>query len=299
MMSRAVVIDGVCVSPERATISVYDRGFLYGDGVFETIRTYEGKLFALDEHLDRLAHSAERVGIALPVSKEALAREIADGLDAARMGASSNESYIRVMLTRGAGPLGLDPALALRPLRVILVEPLIPLPSELYRDGVTVVVRQIARAGDAAEGAKVSNYLESLLALRDAKTQGAHEALIVSADGSIREGTTSNVFAVCGGELRTPGEDAGILVGITRAHVLLLAKKAGLSVREGRLTVDELLHADEAFLTSSLREILPIVRVGAHPIGSASPGRVTRELHRSYRVMAGVGGGPMPWQPCS
>jgi branched-chain amino acid aminotransferase len=298
-MSRAVVIDGASVPPEQATVSVYDRGFLYGDGVFETIRTYEGELFALDEHLERLAHSAERVGIPFAVSKEALTREIADGLAAARASGPTKENYVRVMLTRGAGPLGLDPALALKPLRVILVEPLKPLPPELYCDGVAVVVRQVARAGDAAEGAKVSNYLASLLALRAAKAEGAHEALIAGADGSVREGTTSNVFAVRGGELCTPGVDAGILVGITRLHVLSLARAAGLVVREGRLTVDELLHADEAFLTSSLREILPIVRVDDHRIGAGAPGPVTRELHRRYRAMAGVGHLPMPWEACS
>src|SRR5262249_41434899 len=215
-MTRLASINGVIHKPEEAKVSVYDRGFLYGDGVFETIRTYGGEPFALDEHIARLARSADKVGIVMPIEAPALSLEVRRAVRAAR----NAEGSARIILTRGEGPLGLDPALALSPLRVILVEPLIPLPVALYRDGAKVSLVQTSRAADAAPGAKVSNYLGSMLALKQAKAVGAHEALIVGVEGAIVEGATSNLFGVRGGALVTPPEEAGILAGSTRARVL-------------------------------------------------------------------------------
>ena len=298
-MSRVASIDGVILAPDDAKVSVYDRGFLYGDSVFETVRTYGGEPFALREHLERLARSAERVAIPLPVSLETLDADVRAAIRAAK----NPESYARLMLSRGAGPLGLDPSLAVRPLRVILVEPLVLPAAESYRDGVAVVTVRTERAADAAHGAKVGNYLASLLALREAKAAGAHEALVLDARGNVLEGTTSNVFLVTrpGGpgtdpELWTPPDEAGILPGITRAHLLEVARAEGLTVRLVPIRPEDLAQADEVFLSSSLREVLPVVRVDGAPVGSGAPGEVTRRLHAAFRRRAGLGDRPMPWE---
>jgi branched-chain amino acid aminotransferase len=270
-------------SPDDAKVSVYDRGFLYGDSVFETIRTYGGEPFALGEHMARLARSAERVAIAMPLSPADFGMEVRLAVRAAR----NPESYARAMLTRGSGPVGLDPALAGAPLRVILVEPLTPLPATMYRDGVAVVTVRTERAADAAHGAKVGNYLGSLLALRQARARGAHEALVLDAAGRVVEGTTSNVFSVRAGELTTPPEQAGILVGITRAHVLDLCAEKGLRVHLAPLSPDDLAAADEVFICSSMREIVPVVRVDDRLVAGGRPGPVTRALHAAFRSHTG------------
>jgi branched-chain amino acid aminotransferase len=291
-MTRIASVDGVLVQPEEAKVSVYDRGFLYGDSVFETIRTYAGEPFALAEHMARLARSATKVGIAMPIPATDFGMEVRRAVRAAR----NPESYARVMLTRGAGPLGLDPTLAGAPLRVVLVEPLTPLPTALYRDGVAVVTVRTERAADAAQGAKVGNYLASLLALKEAKARGAHEALVLDTAGHVVEGTTSNVFVVRDGALQTPPEQANILPGITRAHLIEVAAELGLPLHLTALTPADLASADEVFISSSLREVLSVVRVDDHPVGGGRPGPVTRALHAAFRARVGLGGDPMPWE---
>lgn len=291
-MTRLASIDGTLFTPENARVSVYDRGFLYGDSVFETVRTYGGEPFALGEHMTRLGRSAGRVAIPMPLSTADFAMEVRKAIRAAR----NPESYARVMLTRGAGPLGLDPALATEPLRVIFVEPLFPQPATVYRDGVAVITVRTTRAADAAQGAKVGNYLGSLLALKQAKAAGAYEAFILDAAGHVVEGTTSNVFLVRGAEIVTPPEEAGILAGITRAHVLAVAAELRRTVRFGAVFPGDLATADEVFLTSSIREVVPVVRVDQHAIGDGRPGPVTRALHAAFRGHVGLGGEPMPWE---
>lgn len=288
-MSRIASIDGVLHAPDEARVSVYDRGFLYGDSVFETIRTYGGEPFLLDEHLARLGRSAALIGIPTPIAAADLALEVRRAVRAAR----NDESYVRVTITRGVGPLGLDPTLARDPLRVILVEPFTPLPAALYRDGVRAVTTRLDRPADAAPGAKITNYLASLLAVQAAKAQGAHEALLLDARGEVIEGATSNVFIVHDGALTTPPETAGILAGITRAQVIDVAGELGIPVRFA--TFSPVIFAQEAFLTSSLRELLPLVQIDAHPLGDARPGPITRAIHVAYRHRAGVGADPMPW----
>jgi branched-chain amino acid aminotransferase len=291
-MTRIVSIDGVLTPPGEARVSVYDRGFLYGDSVFETVRTYGGEPFALGEHMARLERSATRVGIAMPIPAADFGMEIRLAVRAAR----NPESYARAMLSRGSGPVGLDPALAGAPLRVILVEPLTPLPAAFYRDGVAVITVRTERAADAAHGAKVGNYLGSLLALKDAKARGAHEALILDASGHVVEGTTSNVFVVRGGELCTPPEQASLLPGITRAHLIEISAELGHPLRLGALTPADLASADEVFLSSSLREVVPVVRVDDQTVAGGHPGPITRALHAAFRVQAGLGADPMPWE---
>jgi branched-chain amino acid aminotransferase len=291
-MSRLASINGAILAPAAAHVSVYDRGFLYGDSVFETIRTYGGEPFALDEHLRRLARSAEKVGMSLPIELAALAEEVRSAVQAA----GNAESYARVMITRGEGPLGLDPALAGAQTRVILVEPLTPLPAALYRDGAKVITVRTERAADAAPGAKVGNYLGGMLALAQARAAGAHEALILDTRGAIVEGATSNLFVVRGSRLSTPPEEAGILVGITRARVLDVAAALGLSVELSPIFPADLEHVTEVFLTSSLREIIPVTQVDDRIIGDGRPGPVTRKIHAEFRRRAGAGAEPMPWE---
>jgi branched-chain amino acid aminotransferase len=286
---RLAMIDGVIYASEQAKISVYDRGFLYGDSVFETVRTYAGKTFALDEHMRRLEKSAAALAIALPVPAAELAEET---LRAIRE-AGNAESSARVMVTRGVGPMGLDPAAALAPCRVILVEPLHLPADEAYRRGVSARCVQTVRASDAAHSAKLANYLASVLAVRDAKAAGADEALVVNREGRVVEGTTANVFAVIGGRVVTPALDAGILDGITRAAVIELARAEGMTVELSALTPQELGAADEVFLTSTIREILPVREVDGRAI--AAPGPVTRRLHAAFRKR--VGAAPPPYLP--
>lgn len=277
-----VSIDGVVRSPDDARVSVFDRGFLYGDSVFETIRTYSGRPFALNEHLDRLWRSAELVFIDMPWTRQQLAREI----DAALAAANNDESYIRVMVTRGQGEMGLDPSLAEVPVRVIIVGPLKPLPAQAYEHGASAVTFQTSRPSDATSpGAKIGNYLVAVLAMREAKKHGANEALIVDREGVISEGASSNVFLVRGGTLVTPPLSAGILAGITRRYALCAAQCLGIPVTEVCPSTDELLASDEVFVSSSIRELLPIVRVNGAVIGTGDVGPVTRALRAKFRQL--------------
>jgi branched-chain amino acid aminotransferase len=303
-MLGTVMIDGVLAPPERAVVSVYDRGFLYGDAIYEALRTYEGRPFALDLHLARLERSAERVWISLPVPLATIGAEVGRAIEVAVSSASPGQQwYVRLMLTRGSGPLGLDPNLASAPLRVVLVGPLTAPTREQYARGVALATVSTQRTTDqtSASGAKVSNYLANLLALREAKLRGANEAIIVDARGNVLEGATSNVFIVQGDELATPPESAGILLGVTRGCVLDAAHALGMRVRERTLTPHDLYAADEVFITSSTRELLPAVRVDGRGIGEGSPGAVVRALHRAFRERVGTLLGrrlslPMPWE---
>jgi branched-chain amino acid aminotransferase len=274
------MIDGRLVSAETASVSVFDRGFLYGDSVFETIRTYGGRPFALDEHLQRLATSAERVYIELPVPLEAIAAEVRDAVRQA----GNPESYIRVMITRGRGPIGLDSDQAHDPLRVVLVGPLVPPPPEAYDRGIAVVSYRTRRAAEDTEavGAKVGNYLVAVLAMREARRVGAAEALIVDGAGNVVEGASSNVFALFGNQLVTPPEEAGILVGITRGHLLDVATELGFELRLEALSLERLQAAEEVFISSSIRELLPVIRIDERSVGGGVPGPATRRLHRAF-----------------
>ncbi|MGE0324617.1 MAG: aminotransferase class IV [Polyangiaceae bacterium] len=285
-MATLVSIDGNIVAPADAKVSVFDRGFLYGDSVFETIRTYEGKPYALDEHLARLARSAERVAIELPVTVGQLHQQVQDVVTAS----GNAESYIRLMVTRGSGELGLAPDLAVSPLVVILVTSLHAPPAEAYSEGIAVISHHTRRATDStlAEGAKVGNYLASVLAMKEAKARGAAEALILDADGHVVEGATSNLFlfwrdAQGTPVLVTPPESSGILPGITRAGVLEVAREQGIQVELRAPTLEDLHTAEEVFISSSIRELLPVVRVDDQPVGQGVPGPLTKRLHEAFR----------------
>jgi len=279
-----VVLDGRRCPPAEPTVSVFDRGFLYGDSVFETLRTYGGKPFELDEHLRRLSRSAQRVFIPLPLSREELGREVSSSIEAA----GNAESYVRVMITRGQGPLGLYPALAYQPHRVIIVTPLQPPPADEYTRGIRAISYRTERVVDAtsAQGAKIGNYLISVLAMREARLADAAEALILDGRGRILEGASSNVFAVTGGRLVTPAEEQGILAGITRAHVLAAAAELGVPVELRALPLEAAQGADELFISSSIRELLPVVALDGQAIGTGTPGPVFQRLLEAFRARA-------------
>jgi branched-chain amino acid aminotransferase len=283
---RLVAIDGAIVEPERAVVSVFDRGFLYGDSIFETVRTLEGRPFHLRDHIERLAWSAERTGIRLPLGPAELATEMERLFAEAQARGLGPELSIRIMVTRGEGPLGLDPTEAQDPRRIAFIQPLRPPPDAAYRDGVAVVTQTSYRPSDAAEGAKVGNYLESILAIRRARETGAHEALIVDGRGRVLEGTTSNVFIVRGTSLLTPPASLGILPGITRKLVLAVAPDAGLTAEEATLTLDDVRGADEVFLTSTIRGVLPVVKVDDAMIGNGKPGPMTRAIRAAFDARA-------------
>jgi branched-chain amino acid aminotransferase len=290
-----ITIDGAIVPPERAVVSVLDRGFLYGDGLFESLRVYGGRPFAADQHIARLARSAGALGIALSVSEVQLAAELAAAIRASGL----DEAYVRITVTRGKVD---EPSLVapegLRATRVVLVEPLRAPPAGVYRDGVRACTVAWSRGPDGgpASNVKLLSYVPSLLALEQARTRGADEAIFVGSDGFVRDASTSNVVAVnADGTLVTPSDGPGVIGGITRGQILDLALTMGMrcSLRPVRLA--DVLEAREVFLTSSIREIASVVRIDEQPIGAGVPGEVARALHRAYRQRAGARG-PAPWE---
>jgi branched-chain amino acid aminotransferase len=292
MSAGKVSIDGQVVDGDEARVSVFDRGFLYGDSVFEVFRTYGGVPFAEREHLERLRRSADRLMIPMPVSIETLSSEVRATLDAAGEG----DWYVRVVVTRGTGPLTYDPTTATTPLRVIIVVPVSLPPAQYYEQGVAVSLLRASRPTDdeRASGAKASNYLANLLAVYEAKQKGAQEALMLGRDGQILEGASSNIFIVKDGKVLTPEPQPGMLVGITRATVLAAAAEERIEVAEAEVRPEDLYDADEAFITSSIREVMPVVSADGRKIGLGAPGPVTKRLHQAYRravaqaVQAGV-----------
>lgn len=280
-----VLIDGQPFSPDEARVSVFDRGFLYGDSVFETLRTYGGKPFALDEHVARLEQSARLVGIRVPLSGAELSAEIRRAIELGGF----PESYARAMVTRGQGQrLGLDPALAHSPLRVIIVSALDALPAEKYERGIFAVTYRTQRVADGtqAAAAKLGNYLIAVLATEAARAASAEEALLVDREDHLLEGATSNVFGVREGRLITPPLALGILPGITRAHVIALAQELSLEVEERALLASELFDLDELFISSSIRELVPVVRVDGRAIGTGRPGPLAARVLVAFRERA-------------
>jgi branched-chain amino acid aminotransferase len=281
-MTTKIAIDGAIHDDVTAKISVLDRGFLYGDSVYEVVRTYTGVPFALEEHLERLERSADLLSILLPLGREALVREIEEVLAAA----GNAESYVRVIITRGGGPIGLDPALATAPCRVVIVTELHALPEELYERGASILLVAGGRAAEGAVpmGAKSGNYLVNIMALGAARRKGAQEAVLLDAGGRITEGASSNIFAFVQSRLCTPPLSVGILEGITRRKIVALANQIGLEIEERELRPEDLRRAAEIFLTGTIREVLPVTRVDDWRVGDGRPGPVTKNLLALFRA---------------
>ncbi len=270
------------VPKEEAVVSVFDHGFLYGDGVYETLRAYRGRVLHLAEHLARLERSAFRLQLHLPVGRERLADLLRESLARNQL----QDAYLRITVSRGAGEIGLDPALCKAPTLVIIAKPFQPYPESIYTEGVSVIVARTRRNLPEALPPQVKslNFLNNILAKMEAKAAGVHEALMLNHREELTEGTTSNVFVVRDGRLRTPAVACGILDGITRGRVLQLASELGIPSEEGRLTVEDLMRAEECFLTNTTQEVLPVTRVGDRLIGDGRPGGITRRLQASFRA---------------
>jgi branched-chain amino acid aminotransferase len=282
-MSIRVYIDGQIREPEAAMVSVFDRGFLFGDSVYETIALVDQRLLFLPEHLHRLERSAGRIFLQIPARAqvEAAIRETiaATGEKSAR---------IRVMVTRGVGSIDLDPASAGTPRLVVIVQPLGAPTPEMLESGVAVALVKASRTAPAGVDptVKSGNYLGSVLAIGEARRRlpGVNEAIVCGSGGSVAEGATSNVFVVESGALETPAIDVGILDGVTRGKVLELARGAGIETREVSFLAPESLRAaHEVFLTSAVRGILPVTSVDGQPIGDGRPGPVTKRLLTLYQ----------------
>lgn len=285
MLPTGVVdIDGVLYSPENAKISAFDRGFLYGDSAFEVMRTYRKRPFGERAHLERLDRSCQLLHISGAPPLQTLQLRIARAI--AQSGLP--ECWLRVVVTRGSGAIGLELRADQPPSAIIYALELHPPAESVYEQGIALGLVHTMRTvdGTPAAGAKTSNYLASMLALDAVKQRGAQEALILGARGEIVEGATSNLFVVHGTRVSTPPASAGILEGITRRTVLELASNLGIAADERELMPDDLYGADEAFITSSIREIVPVVRAEDRTIGSGRPGPVFRAFLAAYRERA-------------
>ena len=281
--SLKVDLNGRIVPQEEACVSVFDRGFLHGDGVFETLRVYNGIVFKRDAHWKRLQQSASLIRLRIPFAES----EYRERLDRVVAVNKLTEAVARVTVSRGVSdkPFGLD--YEQHPTTVFTVRPFDGCPEEYYSEGVAIIFATTRRMDPAAlsPAAKSANYLNSVLAKAEAEDAGAFDAVMLNADGFLTEGSVTNLFMVREERLLTPSLESGILPGITRAIVLELARDVGVQPNETALRPEDLLGSDEAFLANTTAEVLPVVKVGDAQVGNGEPGRITRELHRAYREL--------------
>ncbi len=279
-MSEIVYLNGSLIPLSQASISVFDYGFLYGFGLFETMRAYDGKVFRLDRHLSRLARSAGMLGLRIGMLD--LGSAVMTTLRANKL----SNARIRITISIGEGGMVPDPATCTRPTVLILAGHYQPYPEEVYEKGFRAVTSSIRRNSQSPlSRLKSANYLESMLAKQAAKAAGVDEALFLNERGLLAEASMSNVFLVNEGTLRTPGEESGILSGITRETILELSSKLGINTLEQDIRLDELFQAQEAFLTNSLTEVMPLTEVDGKSIASGRPGPITRKLMLAYGEM--------------
>ncbi len=286
-MTAIINVNGRITSDREAVVSVLDHGFLYGEGIYEVVRTYGRRPFLFDRHMARLRRSAGFISLTLPLGDaefEARVRETA-GVFFAQPDATA-DVYVRILVTRGIGEINYNPASCVSPTVVVIVKPFTPLPAEVYTKGVRAALVPVLRnhPGSVSPLIKSNNLLNNALAAQEAYRRGAFEGIMRNFRNEISEGSISNIFVVKNGIISTPPIDAGLLAGITRAFVLEIAPGAGFEIRETPLHDADLLGADEAFLTSSTQEIVPIAQVDDHGIGTGRPGPVTQALHSAYQA---------------
>jgi len=287
-MSATVNVNGR-ITPERdALISVFDHGFLYGEGIYETMRTYHRRPFLFDRHMTRLRRSARMIELPLPFTDAELAAQIAETQTAARL---DGEVYIRVLVTRGIGELTYDPKATPNPSMVIIVKPQVDPEPAAYEKGVRVVLVDVIRNHPDSLNPmiKSNNLMNSALAMQEALKSNAFEGVMRNHRGELSECTTSNLFIVKHQVALTPPLDAGLLPGITREFLFDVGRDVGVDVREQVLRDEDLFGADEAFLTSTTREAVPIVTVNDRTIGSGKPGPITWKLLNGFRKFAAAG----------
>lgn len=283
-MPRLVYINGKLLPPSEATVSVYDHGLLYGDGVFEGLRSYGGKVFRLEAHLRRLYESAKAILLEIPLAEHDMAQAVKDTLAANEM----DDAYIRLVVTRGAGTLGLDPNRCSLPQVIIIVDEISLYAAELYEQGLEIVTVSVIRNHPAALDPRIKslNYLNNILAKIEGLKSGCVEALMLNHKGEVAECTGDNIFLIRNGTLLTPPSDAGILEGITRAVVIQLAEENGIQVKFVPLTKHDVYIASECFLTGTAAEVIPVVKVDSRPIGDGRPGPITRDLKNRFHELA-------------
>ncbi len=286
-MGLKIYINGQILPQEEAKISVFDHGLLYGDGVFEGIRAYNGKIFALDQHLDRLYDSAAAISLKIPITKEEMANDIKKTMEANKL----TDSYIRLVVTRGIGKLGLDPNKCSTPQIIIITDTIELYSKALYEKGLDIVSVTTIRNHFSALDPKIKslNYLNNILAKLESIQAGAGEALMLNKDGYVAECAGDNLFILKNNVLLTPPASVGILIGITRNIIMKLAAEMGIPVKEELMTRYDLYIADECFLTGTAAEIIPVVKIDGRTIGNGRPGKITFDLLKRYRDLTKSG----------
>ena len=280
-METIVYFNGNFVRASEAHVSIFDHGFLYGDGVFETIRVYQGMPFAFEAHMERFFRSADGISIKVPLVRSVILKAIEVLLDKNNL----KDAQIRICLTRGEGDIGLDTDLCPNPTILIIPRQWTPYPREYHERGVQIHIASILRVPGATIPATVKshNYLPNVLAKAQAKAAGCFDSIMLNMEGYVGEGTTSNIFLVRGGQIQTPALASGILEGITRRVVMQLSEKKGMEVYERMILPEEIFQADECFLTNTSMEIMPVTHCDGKPIGRGLPGAVTLTLLKAFR----------------
>src|SRR5262245_785749 len=286
-----IYIDGEFFPREAAKVSVFDHGLLYGDGVFEGIRVYNRRVFRHDAHLDRLFASAQALALTIPLSRD----EVKAAVEETVRRNQRDDVYIRLIVTRGVGELGIDPLSCPRPSVIVIVNDVRVYPRELYAGGIKVMTSATRQVSHEAVDPRIKslNYLKNILAKIDAQQAGAHEAIMLNAEGFIAECTADNLFVVHGGQLLTPSPQDGALGGITRGVILELAAEARIPGSEARLTRYDLYTADEAFVSGTGAELMPIAVADGRPLGDGKPGPITRRLTEAFHALVRNEGKPL------
>lgn len=286
-----IYIDGEFLPKAEAKISVFDHGLLYGDGVFEGIRSYNRRVFKLDEHLERLYDSAKSIMLQIPIPIETMEERVLETLRRNQL----TEAYIRLIVTRGIGDLGLDPDKCPQPSIIIIADKIVLYPQKFYEEGLEIVTASVRRNYSEAINPRIKslNYLNNILAKIEGKQAGIEEVLMLNAEGYVVECSGDNIFWVKDDVLVTPPVHIGILEGVTRNSVIDLAREAGIRVEERVFTRHDLYVADECFLTGTAAEVIPVVKIDRRPIGDGHPGKMTAQLITAFRQLAHSTGTPI------
>lgn len=282
-MALQIYIDGKLYPKDEAKVSVFDHGLLYGDGVFEGMRSYGGKVFRMQEHLDRLYDSARAIHLTIPMPPDELAAAVYKTLELNQL----TDGYVRLVVTRGVGDLGLNPYLCPKASIIIIADKINLYPAKLYDEGMEIVTASTVRNHPASINPRIKslNYLGSILAKIEGLKAGCNEALMLNINGEVAECTADNIFLIKQGRIATPHVNAGILDGITRRAVIELAQQAGIPVEETTLTRHDVYVADECFLTGSAAEVIPVIKVDSRPIGNGQVGPITKQLIAAFKAL--------------
>ncbi len=286
-----IYIDGEFLPKAEAKVSVFDHGLLYGDGVFEGIRSYNGRVFKLDEHLERLYDSAKSIMLQIPIPIETMKETVLETLRRNHL----SEAYIRLVVTRGVGDLGLDPDKCPKPSIIIIADKIALYPQKFYEEGLEIVTASVRRNYSEAINPRIKslNYLNNILAKIEGKQSGSEEVLMLNAEGHVVECSGDNIFWIKNEVLVTPPVHIGILEGVTRNSVIDLARDAEMRVEERVFTRHDLYIADECFLTGTAAEVIPVVKIDQRAIGDGQPGKVTEKLIAAFRQLAHSCGTPI------